>query len=98
MKRDLRLPRGRRLLGAALLVACGACAHGAALEPLQARPKGAEGPAALGADDVFEVHVFNEPDLSGTYRVATDGSVNFPLAGRLELAGLSPADAADLLA
>lgn len=43
----------------------------------------------LGAGDVFEVRVYQEPDLSGPYRVASDGSIAFPLLGRVEVAGRS---------
>lgn len=42
----------------------------------------------VGVDDMFEVRVFGEPDLSATYRVATDGTIDFPLAGRVQVAGL----------
>lgn len=42
----------------------------------------------VGVDDTFEVRVFGEPDLSAVYRVATDGTVDFPLAGRIRVAGL----------
>jgi polysaccharide export outer membrane protein len=42
----------------------------------------------LGVDDVFEIRVFGENDLSGTYRVSADGTIDFPLAGRLRVAGL----------
>ncbi len=42
----------------------------------------------LGIDDVFEVRVFGEGDLSGTYKVSPDGTIDFPLAGRLRVAGL----------
>jgi protein involved in polysaccharide export with SLBB domain len=45
--------------------------------------------STLGPGDVFEVRVFQEPDLSGVYRLASDGSISFPLCGRLELGGLS---------
>jgi protein involved in polysaccharide export with SLBB domain len=42
----------------------------------------------LGVDDLFEVRVYGEPDLSGQYRVATDGTIDFPMAGRIQVAGL----------
>jgi polysaccharide export outer membrane protein len=42
----------------------------------------------LGVDDAFAVRVYGEPDLSGTYRVSTDGSVDFPLAGRIPVKGM----------
>lgn len=42
----------------------------------------------VGVDDIFDVRVYGEPDLSGSYRVATDGTIDFPLAGRISVAGL----------
>lgn len=42
----------------------------------------------VGVDDMFDVRVYGEPDLSGSYRVATDGTIDFPLAGRIAVAGL----------
>jgi polysaccharide export outer membrane protein len=39
----------------------------------------------LGSGDVFEVRVYGEPTLTGLYRVAEDGSIAFPLVGRLEV-------------
>lgn len=42
----------------------------------------------VGVDDMFEVRVFGEPDLSAAYRVATDGTIDFPLAGRIQVAGM----------
>lgn len=43
----------------------------------------------LGVDDVFDVRVYGEADLSGTYRVSADGAIDFPLAGRIPVIGLS---------
>jgi polysaccharide export outer membrane protein len=48
----------------------------------------------LGPTDVFEVRVYGEPDLSGTYRVDVDGTIDFPLIGRLRVAGQVPSDVA----
>jgi len=42
----------------------------------------------VGIDDTFDVRVYGETDLSGMFRVATDGTVDYPLAGRLQVAGL----------
>src|SRR5688500_2849966 len=42
----------------------------------------------VGVDDMFDVRVFGEPDLSAPYRVAADGTIDFPLAGRVQVAGL----------
>jgi len=51
----------------------------------------------LGSGDVFDVRVFGEADLAATYRVAQDGSIDFPLVGRVAVAGLEPTAVADLL-
>lgn len=52
----------------------------------------------LGAGDVFEVRVYGEEDLSSTYRVSPDGSIDFPLAGRIEVAGAEPSIVANRIA
>jgi len=51
----------------------------------------------LGVDDVFEVKVIGESDLSNAYRIATDGTIDFPYVGRVELAGLRPGQVQQLL-
>lgn len=51
----------------------------------------------LGAGDVFEVRVFGEPNLTGKFQVAPDGSINFPLVGVITVSGKeSTAVAADI--
>jgi polysaccharide export outer membrane protein len=42
----------------------------------------------VGIDDTFDVRVYGEPELTGVFRVATDGTIDYPLAGRIEVAGL----------
>lgn len=49
----------------------------------------------LGPGDVFEVMVYQEKDLSGTYRVTPAGTIDFPLIGLVSVEGLSPAQLAD---
>ena len=39
---------------------------------------------AIGPLDVLEIQVFEQPDLSGRYTVGTDGSISFPLIGRID--------------
>jgi protein involved in polysaccharide export with SLBB domain len=53
--------------------------------------------STLGPADVFEVRVFQEPDLSGVYRVAADGTIYFPLCGTIGVAGLQSADVGEEL-
>ena len=51
----------------------------------------------LGTGDVFEVRVYGEEDLSGNYQVSSDGSINFPLAGRIEVDGMTAHQVANAL-
>src|SRR5262245_29160515 len=41
----------------------------------------------IGLQDELKVTVFDEPDLSTMYRVEADGSISFPLVGRVPAAG-----------
>ncbi len=51
----------------------------------------------IGGGDVFGVRVYGEEDLSSDYRVSQDGTIDFPLIGRLHVAGLEPTQVADAL-
>lgn len=55
------------------------------------------GNAALGSGDVVEVRVFQEPDLSGAFRVANEGTIDYPFCGRVQVAGISTSALVDLL-
>jgi len=68
-------------------VACGHTA-GSAQPPPAAELDQTLADDQVGVDDIFDVRVYGEPDLSGSYRVATDGTIDFPLAGRISVAGL----------
>lgn len=50
---------------------------------------------SLGPDDVFEVRVYGEPELTGTFRVAANGTIDFPLIGRVVVRGLTTVQVAD---
>ncbi len=41
----------------------------------------------VGAQDVLKVSVFDEPQLSGTFRVENDGSFTYPFVGRVKAVG-----------
>jgi protein involved in polysaccharide export with SLBB domain len=43
----------------------------------------------ISPDDVLDIRVFREPDLSTTVRVGNDGSIMFPLIGRVQVGGLA---------
>jgi protein involved in polysaccharide export with SLBB domain len=65
-----------------------ACATRQTRPPVVVPP--AEPDTALGPGDSFEVSVYGQTDLSGKYRVDEDGSINFPLVGKIEIAGKAP--------
>jgi polysaccharide export outer membrane protein len=49
---------------------------------------GTAGPAyAVGPNDTLAVKVFDEPALSGAFRVDADGSITYPLIGRVDVGG-----------
>jgi polysaccharide export outer membrane protein len=51
----------------------------------------------LGPEDVFDVRVYGEKELSSTYRVASDGTIDFPLIGTVSVLGKTPTEVADLI-
>jgi polysaccharide export outer membrane protein len=88
-------PLGRRAaLGAAFSLAfvLGGCASiGADLPPL---PTEAAGPYRLGPGDQVRVTVFNDPRLTGDFRVADTGSLALPLVGLISVQGRTTEEAA----
>lgn len=61
------------------------------LEP----PDAGLNPNTLAANDVLEVRVYQEPDVSGVYRVSPTGEVDFPLCGKVKVNALTASEAAD---
>src|SRR5579871_352307 len=55
------------------------------------------GDYVLTKDDIIEMVVYKEPDLTTKSQVATDGTVQFPLVGDIKLAGLTVREARELL-
>ncbi|MBI4519866.1 MAG: polysaccharide biosynthesis/export family protein [Gemmatimonadetes bacterium] len=51
----------------------------------------------VGPEDVLLVTVFNEPQLSGKFRVETDGQFSYPFLGRVQAAGVTAVDIAQML-
>jgi len=50
--------------------------------------------SALRASDLVNVVVLGQPSLSADFEVDKDGGINYPLIGRVEAAGLTPAELA----
>ncbi len=65
------------------LVAIGVAVGGAAA----AQPAAPVTDYVIGPQDVLSITVFNEPTLSGRFTVESDGSINYPLVGRVPVAG-----------
>jgi polysaccharide export outer membrane protein len=51
----------------------------------------------VGIQDVLKVTVFDEPTMSGSYRVDSDGSFQYPMIGRVPAVGMKPRDIAQYL-
>jgi polysaccharide export outer membrane protein len=49
----------------------------------------------LGAGDIFEVRVYRQEDLSGTFSVSAEGGISFPLIGTVHVAGKTPEQVED---
>jgi len=80
-------------LGAAVSMGAVACAPSASTTGyahLNAELKQHLKSVGLGPGDVFEVRIYGEKGLSGVHRMADDGSIDFPLIGRVDANGLTP--------
>jgi protein involved in polysaccharide export with SLBB domain len=53
--------------------------------------------SSLGAGDVLEVLVYDEPSMSKTFKVAPNGTIDFPLVGNVEVEGKEPQEIAEIL-
>jgi protein involved in polysaccharide export with SLBB domain len=77
-----------------ILGVSGAACGGSVKQTPQALSVGADD-TTLGAGDVFEVSVYGEKELSGKYKIAKDGSIDFPLIGRIIVVGKESTQIAD---
>ena len=82
----------RRGFAATCLRACAASLTCAVVFVVSADSRGAvrqESDYRIGVQDILEINLFNQADLSGPYTVETDGAFSFPLIGRIAAAGLT---------
>ena len=63
--------------------------------PEMAKPDASPSRYVLGPQDQLRITVFDEPELTNTYRVEGDGFITFPLINRVAAAGLTPAELQD---
>lgn len=59
---------------------------------LSASTLAASGQYRLGAGDLVQISVYDEPDLSIEVRIGLSGDISYPLLGDVTVAGLSPKD------
>ena len=82
-----------------LLLLAGTAGMGCATAPHQNIAVGELGPPEdrVGSEDTFDVRVYGEPELTGPFRVATDGTIDYPLVGRIQVSGLRTGEIQQLL-
>jgi polysaccharide export outer membrane protein len=80
-------PNTAVLLGVLLATSC-ASSRGS--QVAEERPD--QGEYRIGREDVLEVVVWHEPELTRTVPVRPDGRIALPLAGEMEAAGRTPAE------
>jgi protein involved in polysaccharide export with SLBB domain len=51
----------------------------------------------IGIGDLFNVQLVGEKELPAEFRVAPDGTIDYPYVGRLKVVGLEPQELVDLL-
>jgi polysaccharide biosynthesis/export protein len=51
----------------------------------------------IGAEDVLQIRVWREPDLSGPVAVRPDGRISMPLIGDLQAGGITPLKLAEMI-
>lgn len=91
MSRVLALP----MLALSLSALSGPFFSACAPPPTALPPVASLDTGSLGPGDLFEVRVYQEPDLSGAYRVGSDGTISFPLLGKVPVAGKTTASITD---
>jgi protein involved in polysaccharide export with SLBB domain len=89
----------RHGLVAMVLVCLGtaACPHTKTANLPPVLPIDSAADTALSPGDVFVVEVFGEKDLSGKFRVSSKGTIDYPFAGTVTVAGMTPPEVAAML-
>ncbi len=66
-------------------------------EGVSPQPNDATIATRLATGDMFDVSVYNEPELKGTFRVGATGTVDYPLCGRINVAGKTTEEVAFII-
>ena len=98
---------GKRLLtflGPALACCATACvrplvtaAPAVEVSATQTTPYDPHAATRFGPGDMFEVRLIGEVDVSGVYRIAPDGTLDFPYCGRLKVDGMISSEVSSTL-
>ncbi len=78
-----------RYLAAFLAIVLCACSSQAVTTVSTSHRMADPGAYRIGPDDLLDLIVWNQPQLTGKLRVAEDGTISVPLAGRVVAAGLT---------
>ena len=70
-------------------------AGGGVVEAEEVTPRGSS--STLGTGDLLEVRVYQEADLSGPFKVSSEGHIDYPLCGKVAVAGMTSSRAADAI-
>ena len=89
----------RWLLTAILLAAATGCAHRSASDAGDAKRNlaGSDELYRIGVDDMVQVSVWRNADLSVTVPVRPDGRISVPLIGDVKAGGLTPMEVAEIV-
>jgi polysaccharide biosynthesis/export protein len=79
----------RHAVALGLLVVAAGCASSRASDRASPRP---EAEYRIGREDVLEVVVWREPELTRVVPVRPDGRISLPIAGEVEAAGKTPGE------
>lgn len=80
----------REWIAFAVVIATIASAASARASPPEPTPTAAQAPTndyVVGPQDVLMITVFDEPTLTGRFTVEADGTINYPLVGRVQVSG-----------
>ncbi len=81
------------LIAIALAAGCGPAAS-----TVVEQPPSLVADTSLGVNDVFEVSVYGEPDMTKTFKLGSEGTIDFPLIGPVKVVGLDPQQVSKLIA
>ena len=80
-----------------VLAGCGSNTVDPAYEALVEQQHDLPPTGQLGVGDEFELRVYEEDGLSGRFTVASNGTINYPHVGRVQVAGMTCAEVEDFI-